>query len=102
MLKDFLNFFAIFKQGASSGVASGGSDFWKMTSLENIEGFKVKAVDTNGAGDIFAGSVLHKICEGHDLTSSAKFGCFAASKKVEKFGPRLSQEEYKTIYEDFS
>mgnify|MGYP000011675844 FL=1 len=79
-----------------------GSMIWDGSKLENIEGFKAKAVDTNGAGDIFAGSVLHKICEGHDLTSSAKFGCFAASKKVEKFGPRLSQEEYKTIYEDFS
>ena len=79
-----------------------GSMIWDGSKLETIEGFDVKAVDTNGAGDIFAGSVLHKICEGHDLTSSAKFGCFAASKKVEKFGPRLSQEEYKTIYEDFS
>ena len=79
-----------------------GSMIWDGSNLETIEGFEVKAVDTNGAGDIFAGSVLHKICEGHDLTSSAKFGCFAASKKVEKFGPRLSQEEYKSIYKKFS
>ena len=79
-----------------------GSMIWDGSKLETIEGFDVKAVDTNGAGDIFAGSVLHKICEGHDLTSSAKFGCFAASKKVEKFGPRLSQEEYKSIYKKFS
>ena len=79
-----------------------GSMIWDGSKLETIEGFDVKAVDTNGAGDIFAGSVLHKICEGHDLTSSAKFGCFAASKKVEKFGPRLSQKEYKSIYENFS
>ena len=79
-----------------------GSMIWDGSNLETIEGFEVKAVDTNGAGDIFAGSVLHKICEGHDLTSSAKFGCFAASKKGEKFGPRLSQEEYKSIYKKFS
>ena len=79
-----------------------GSMIWDGSKLETIEGFDVKAVDTNGAGDIFAGSVLHKICEGHDLTSSAKFGCFAASKKVEKFGPRLSHKEYKSIYENFS
>ena len=79
-----------------------GSMIWDGSNLETIEGFDVKAVDTNGAGDIFAGSVLHKICEGHDLISSARFGCFAASKKVEKFGPRLSQEEYKSIYENFS
>ena len=79
-----------------------GSMIWDGSNLETIEGFEVKAVDTNGAGDFFAGSVLHKICEGHDLTSSAKFGCFAASKKVEKFGPRLSQEEYKSIYKNFS
>ena len=78
-----------------------GSMIWDGNKLENIKGLKVNAIDTNGAGDIFAGSVLHKICEGQDLISSAKFGCFAASKKVEKFGPRLSQEEYKDIKKKF-
>ena len=79
-----------------------GCVIWDGSKLKIIKGFKSKAIDTNGAGDIFAGSVLHKICEGYDLTSSAEFGCFAASKKVEKFGPRLSKNEYKNVKSEFS
>ena len=29
-----------------------------------VEGLKVNAIDTNGAGDMFAGAVLHCLCEG--------------------------------------
>ena len=43
MLKDFPNFLAIFKQGASRGAASGGSDFLKndipLRMLNNIPNF---------------------------------------------------------------
>ena len=75
---------------------------WDGSNLETIEGFEVKAVDTNGAGDIFAGSVLHKICAGDDLKSAAMFGCYAASKQVERFGPRLTKAEYKKIKKEFT
>ena len=59
-----------------------------------IDGFPAKAIDTNGAGDMFAGGVLHKLSGGFDLEGSAKFGCFLASKGVENFGPRLSDQDY--------
>ncbi len=59
-----------------------------------INGFPAKAIDTNGAGDMFAGGVLHKLSNGLALEVSAKFGCFLASKGVENFGPRLSDQDY--------
>ena len=59
-----------------------------------IDGFPAKAIDTNGAGDMFAGGVLHKLSNGLDLEVSAKFGCFLASRGVENFGPRLSDQDY--------
>ncbi|HIA44037.1 MAG TPA: adenosine kinase, partial [Gammaproteobacteria bacterium] len=79
-----------------------GSMIWNGNKTEIIKGFEAKAIDTNGAGDIFAGSVLHKICKGKDLKTAAKFGCYAASKQVEKFGPRLTESEYRKIKEEFS
>ena len=79
-----------------------GSLIWDGNNKEAIKGYEVKAIDTNGAGDIFAGSVLHKICEGDDLKSAAMFGCYAASKQVQSFGPRLTKTEYKKIKEEFS
>ena len=48
------------------------------------------------------GMEVAKICEGDDLKSAAKFGCYAASKQVENFGPRLTKTEYIKIKEEFS
>ena len=57
----------------------------------------MNAIDTNGAGDMFAGAVINKLNNGNNLAESAKFGCFAASKIVQEIGPRLSKEGYKKI-----
>ena len=74
---------------------------WDGNKSNYIKAIKTKAVDTNGAGDIFAGAVLNKISEGKSLRTAAEFGCLASSKKVEKFGPRLSAQEYKNIKKEF-
>ena len=66
-----------------------------------VEGLKVNAIDTNGAGDMFAGAVLHCLCEGLGLKKAAQFGCSAASKKVESFGPRLKKNECKEIKKNY-
>lgn len=60
-------------------------------SIKQIGGFNVKAVDTVGAGDSFAGGVLHGITSGLSNEQSAKWGNFFASQVVSKFGPRLDQ-----------
>ena len=62
----------------------------------------MNAIDTNGAGDMFAGAVLNGINESKTLEESAYFGCFAASKTVQNSGPRLAKEEYLEIKETFS
>lgn len=58
--------------------------------LNKVEGFKATAVDTNGAGDIFAGSFLFGITNGFSYFQSAKIANYAASLLVQKFGPRLN------------
>tara|TARA_Y100000768_G_scaffold363823_1_gene323800 strand:+ start:31 stop:1038 length:1008 start_codon:yes stop_codon:yes gene_type:complete len=63
----------------------------------SIPGEKVTAIDTNGAGDMFAGAVLNGLNNQKNLEESAKFGCFAASKIVQKNGPRLSKKDYEEI-----
>ena len=61
----------------------------------------MNAIDTNGAGDMFAGAVINKLNNGYNLAESAKFGCFAASKIVQEIGPRLSKGEYKNYRKFF-
>jgi len=67
----------------------------------NIPGIKVNAIDSNGAGDMFAGAVLYCITSGLNLEKGAIFGCYAASKVVGNVGPRLIKDEYSKIKKNF-
>ena len=57
----------------------------------HVEGFSVKAVDTVGAGDSFAGAVLYGLTHGMATTAAAKWGNYFASRIVSRFGPRLEE-----------
>ena len=61
------------------------------------EAEKIIPVDTNGAGDMFAGSFMHAYLEGNDITECAKFSNYASSKVVETFGPRLDSNGYAEV-----
>ena len=67
----------------------------------NIPGIKVKAIDSNGAGDMFAGAVLYCLNSESGLEKGAIFGCYAASKVVGNIGPRLKKEEYEAIKNNY-
>ena len=58
-----------------------------QTSL--VEGFDVNAIDTNGAGDAFAGATLFGLTNGLSATQSAKWGNYFASRVVENIGARI-------------
>ena len=55
-----------------------------------IPGFKVKAVDATGAGDVFNGALVVALAEGRSLTESARFASAAAAISVTRFGAQPS------------
>ena len=57
----------------------------------------VEAVDTNGAGDLFAGAMLYGINHGMTYAEAAKLGCLSSSTLVTQFGPRLKKEQITKI-----
>ena len=59
-----------------------------------VDGRKVNAVDTNGAGDAFAGAFLYAIKKGFDLEQAAELAILISSEVVAQFGPRLSIDKY--------
>ncbi len=63
----------------------------------DIEPYKVKAIDTNGAGDLFAGAFLYGITNGHSYADSGKLASLASSQVVTQFGPRLEWHQAKDI-----
>ena len=65
------------------------------------EGVPAKAIDTNGAGDMFAGAFLYAITSGKNYDWAAKLANDCASRVVARFGPRLDPEEFDAIKAKF-
>lgn len=63
----------------------------------DIESFPIKAVDTNGAGDMFAGAFLYAISHGHNFASAGRLASAAASKVVGQYGPRLKWHQTQEV-----
>ncbi len=57
--------------------------------LTQIPGFDVKAIDTVGAGDAFAGGALYGLTNGYSPEHAAKWGNYLASRVVTIHGARL-------------
>lgn len=52
----------------------------------------VKALDTNGAGDMFAGSFLYAVTQGHNHAHAAWLANQTAARVVSQYGNRLTTE----------
>ncbi|WOJ93006.1 adenosine kinase [Congregibacter variabilis] len=69
--------------------------------LHEIPVHSVDALDSNGAGDMFAGAFLYALTEGHDFPTAGRFASFAAGTVVSQWGPRLAPEQYGTLRDSF-
>lgn len=69
--------------------------------LAEIPPHKVEAVDTNGAGDMFAGAFLYAITRGENFPTAGRFASLCAGKVVSRFGPRLPAEDHETLRAEF-
>lgn len=54
----------------------------------------VKAIDSNGAGDNFAGAFLYALTAGHSWEAAGKLASKISAQVVSQFGPRLQAEQY--------
>jgi sugar/nucleoside kinase (ribokinase family) len=66
-----------------------------------VPAVQVKALDTNGAGDMFAGAFLYAVTHGHSHAQAAQLANLCAARVVSQYGNRLSQsvmDELKTSF----
>lgn len=89
-LKDVAKKFVI-TLGANGAIIFDGDTFI------NIEPYKVLAIDTNGAGDMFSGAFMYAITNGHSFADAGKLASLASSKVVAQYGPRLSTEQIQKV-----
>ena len=71
-----------------------GALAWDGQALHQIAPNPVKAIDTNGAGDMFAGASLYGLTHGYDYATSGRLASAASSRVVSQFGPRLETNQH--------
>ena len=74
---------------------SNGGYYWQDNQANHYDSVKVKAVDTNGAGDTFHGAFVAAYCYGKSLKDSCNFASKVAAYKCTHKGARtypLSKE----------
>ena len=89
------NYTSIVTMGAEGSAVINSSEIIK-TPRVNIE-----PVDTNGAGDMYAGSFMFALLQEHDLKACAEFANYGAARVVETFGPRLTKDGYQETLKSF-
>jgi len=82
---------AIVKTGAEGSIIASGNEIY------NVAPFKVKPVDTTGAGDLYASGFLFGLMNGSSLAESGKIGSFLAARVIEKVGAKIPAEEWAEI-----
>ena len=70
-------------------------------TLTEIPPHRVQAVDSNGAGDMFAGAFLYAITRGEDFPTAGRFASLAAGRIVAHYGPRLPAADYRALRAEF-
>ena len=78
-------------RGASGAVLFDGKDYHEIGAAT------VKAVDTTGAGDAFAGGFLYALSKRQSFPRAGELATHTAGKVVSQFGPRLEAEDYQAL-----
>ncbi len=69
-----------------------GSLIKDKDNVHKINSFTVNAIDTTGAGDMYAAGVLFGLSNKHPLEKCGEIGSYAASIVVQQIGARLNKE----------
>lgn len=84
----------VITQGPNGAIIYDGDTFI------DIEPYEVEAVDTNGAGDMFAGAFLYGITNGMGYAGAGKLASLAGSKVVAQYGPRLERRQMQELLKE--
>lgn len=71
-------------------MGSQGALVYTDSICELVPAYKVKAIDTTAAGDIFNGALVVAIAEGHGWIEAARFACKASAIAVTRAGAQSS------------
>ncbi len=82
---------AVVKFGVKGSVVKRGNE------LVRVQASEVNAIDTTGAGDLYAAGFLFGLAQGWPLAKSANLGSLVAGKVVETIGAKIADAEWDEI-----
>ena len=92
-LQQFAGSFAI-TRGAQGALVFDGE------KCIDIAPHPTKAIDTNGAGDMFAGAFIYALTHGYSHADAGQLASRASSQIVSQFGPRLRPEQHQQLLQE--
>ena len=101
--EDFSQAIAHFKtlaKGFAITRGSMGSVVFDGQELMEITSYPVQAIDTVGAGDMYAGAFLYGITNGMSYAKAGDLASRASSRIVTCYGPRLATDELQALLND--
>ena len=95
----------LFKKLAHSFAITRGREgalLFDGVALIEVKPNQVQAIDTLGAGDMFAGAFLYGQSQGMSFHQSGDLASLASAKIVTQYGPRLKAAQTSALLESFS
>ncbi len=87
---------AVYKQGKSGSIIQNGAKVYRASAIE------ANAVDTTGAGDLYASGFLFGLINNYPLDICGSIGSLTSGKVVEVIGPKLSESIWIDIKQEIS
>ncbi len=96
-IDDAVNSIKTFAKTFAITLGSKGAVVYDGAKLIQIGAHSVTAVDSNGAGDLFAGAFMYGLSRGFSFEQAGNLASKASSQIVGQFGPRLTAQQYQLL-----
>lgn len=87
-------------RGFAITLGAQGSRIWDGETLHAIAPVAVEAIDTVGAGDMYAGALLYGLTNGLDVPQAGNLASRAAARLVTSLGARLDADVARSLLAD--
>lgn len=89
---------AVVTDGANGAIIAHKSDDHSELEIYEVATPAVaNVIDTNGAGDNYAGAFLYALSQHYSLPECGRLASAVAAQVIQQFGPRLASQDYKEI-----
>ncbi len=96
-LDDAIEVIKTFSKEFAITLGADGALIYDGKTLFEIAPQPTRAIDSNGAGDSFAGAFLYGITHGMNHQLAGELASRVSSRVVSQFGPRLALADYKAV-----